>query len=242
MNNNSLTDTSTPIIQAEGISKEYTTGEQPLVVLNNASLSIEKGEFITISGASGAGKSTLLHILGALDRPSKGDVLIHGTSLYSLSDRSRARIRNKTFGFVFQFYHLMPEFTALENVLLPAMVERRDLKNARKTGMQLLSDVGLAKRMFHYPNQLSGGEQQRVAIARALLNEPDVLFADEPTGNLDSTNSDKIISMLCKLHESHSFAFIMVTHNRELAQMGTRQFYLDNGILTCQNKSQGTHE
>lgn len=231
-----------PLVAAERITKKYTSGPVPLVVLKDASFTLDVGEFVTISGPSGAGKSTLLHVLGALDRPSAGKVMIEGTSLYDLSDKSRARVRNRTFGFVFQFYHLMPEFTALENVMLPAMVARAPLAPAQKRAMALLDAVDLYSRAHHYPNQLSGGEQQRVAIARALLNEPRVLFADEPTGNLDSDTSDRVMGLLQDLHRTQRFAFVMVTHNTELAQLGSRCYYLHNGTLTVTSSTHSHYE
>jgi len=222
-----------PILEATKISKEYHIGlAEPLVVLKDIDISISDGEAISIIGSSGAGKSTLLHILGSLDRPSSGNIKYMGQNIYRISDNRRTRIRNKKFGFVFQFYHLMPEFTALENVLLPKMIGREANKDAKIFARELLDSVGLSKREKHYPNQLSGGEQQRVAIARALINEPQILFADEPTGNLDEENSKIIIDVLTRLQKSFGFSFVLVTHNQELSQLGTTKYRIkENGII-----------
>jgi len=221
------------ILEAKKISKEYHIGlSEPLVVLKNIDIDIFEGETISIMGASGAGKSTLLHILGSLDKPTSGKVKYLGQDIYKNSDSQRAEIRNKKFGFVFQFYHLMPEFTALENVLLPKMIGRKINKEAKIFAKELLNSVGLSKRENHYPNQLSGGEQQRVAIARALINEPQILFADEPTGNLDDENSKVIIKVLVELQKKFAFSFVLVTHNQELTQLGTSKYLIkDNGLL-----------
>ena len=221
------------ILEAKKISKEYHIGlSKPLVVLKDIDIDIFEGETISIMGSSGAGKSTLLHILGSLDRPTSGTVKYLDQNIYKNSDSQRTEIRNKKFGFVFQFYHLMPEFTAMENVLLPKMIGREANKNAKIFAKKLLDSVGLAKRENHYPNQLSGGEQQRVAIARALINEPQILFADEPTGNLDNESSKVIIDVLVGLQKKFAFSFVLVTHNQELAQLGTTKYKIkDNGLM-----------
>jgi lipoprotein-releasing system ATP-binding protein len=221
----------TELLAAQGVRKVYHNGTVPLVVLDDVELSVSAHTMTTIMGASGAGKSTLLHILGALDRPSDGEVVFDGRSIYTLSDRARAQVRNRDFGFVFQFYHLMPEFTAFENVLLPSMVARQVDADCRARAAELLANVGLADRAWHYPSQLSGGEQQRVAIARALINEPQVLFADEPTGNLDRANSDTVMATLLEVQRRLAFALVMVTHDEELAACGTRQLQLQDGRL-----------
>jgi len=220
------------IIKSNSISKEYKTGALPLTVLKKIDIEIRSGDFITIVGSSGAGKSTLLHILGALDRPTNGTVEYHGDDLYKLSDSRRASIRNEKFGFVFQFYHLMPEFTALENVMMPGLILRKEINVLKKPAQNLLDAVGLTERSKHFPNQLSGGEQQRVAIARSLLNKPDILFADEPTGNLDETSSAAVINLLQKLQKEMNFTLIMVTHNTEIARLGTTKLKIKNGRLT----------
>jgi lipoprotein-releasing system ATP-binding protein len=219
------------ILEARDIVKEYISGSQPLRVLNKVNISVQPGVILTVVGSSGAGKSTLLHILGALDRPTGGTVHYNGENLYSISDRARARIRNRDFGFVFQFYHLMPELNALENVLMPGYVGRTRGKEEQAWAWELLAAVGLTDRRHHFPNQLSGGEQQRIAIARALMNKPRILFADEPTGNLDSTNSRSIIEMLLDLQETYGFALVMVTHNYDLAHYGAQQLMLKDGRL-----------
>ena len=220
-----------PILAAHNLVKEYKSGPLSLRVLDDVSLSLPPGAIVTVEGSSGAGKSTLLHILGALDRPTSGSVLYLGRSVYELSDRSRAAIRNRDFGFVFQFYHLMPELNALENVLLPGFVKRDRHDGTQSYARELLAAVGLSDRAHHFPSQLSGGEQQRVAIARALVNKPRVLFADEPTGNLDSANSDNIIEMLLLLQRQFGFSLLMVTHNNGLARRGQLQLVLKDGQL-----------
>ena len=219
------------ILKSDSILKEYKTGVLPLTVLKKIDIEIQNGDFTTIVGSSGAGKSTLLHILGALDRPTKGAVYYKGDNLYKLSDSQRALIRNEDFGFVFQFYHLMPEFTALENIMMPGLISRKEKSNLKKTALNLLGAVGLAERAKHFPNQLSGGEQQRIAIARSLFNQPKILFADEPTGNLDESSSGTIINLLQKLQKELNFALIMVTHNTELSQLGTTRLRIKNGRL-----------
>ena len=219
------------ILKSDSILKEYKTGVLPLTVLKKIDIEIQNGDFTTIVGSSGAGKSTLLHILGALDRPTKGAVYYKGDNLYKLSDSQRALIRNEDFGFVFQFYHLMPEFTALENIMMPGLISRKEKSNLKKTALNLLGAVGLAERAKHFPNQLSGGEQQRIAIARSLFNQPKILFADEPTGNLDENSSGIIINLLQKLQKELNFALIMVTHNTELSDLGTTRLRIKNGML-----------
>jgi len=218
-------------LKSEGILKEYKTGVLPLTVLKRIDIEIHTGDFITIVGSSGAGKSTLLHILGALDRPTKGTVYYNGDDLYKLSDSRRALIRNKDFGFVFQFYHLMPEFTALENIMMPGLISGKTTHNLKKSALKLLDAVELSERAKHFPNQLSGGEQQRVAIARSLFNQPNILFADEPTGNLDESSSGTVINLLQKLQKELNFALIMVTHNNDLSQLGLTRLRIKNGIL-----------
>ena len=219
------------ILKSDSILKEYKTGVLPLTVLRKIDIEIQTGDFITIVGSSGAGKSTLLHILGALDRPTKGTVHYKGDDLYKLSDSRRALIRNEDFGFVFQFYHLMPEFTALENIMMPGLISGKSTNDFKKSALNLLDAVDLSERAKHFPNQLSGGEQQRVAIARSLFNQPKILFADEPTGNLDESSSGTVINLLQKLQKELNFALIMVTHNTELSQLGTTRLKIKNGIL-----------
>lgn len=220
-----------PLLVARGLVKQYCNGGPVLTVLNGVDCRFEGDQCVSIVGASGAGKSTLLHVLAGLDRPTSGAVWFAGTNVYDMSDSARAALRNTAFGFVFQFYHLMPEFTALENVLLPSMINRTANRAAREHARELLAQVGLAERLRHYPNQLSGGEQQRVAIARALMNRPRILFADEPTGNLDRKNSQMVMALLLALQRQHGFTLVLVTHDHELAQCASVRLRLADGIL-----------
>ncbi|HET9394934.1 MAG TPA: ABC transporter ATP-binding protein, partial [Nitrospiraceae bacterium] len=180
------------MIIVKDLHKSFPMGEQTLTVLRGIDLTIERGELIAVVGASGAGKSTLLHILGLLDRPSKGTVCFEGQDLFQLSEAAQAEFRNRRIGFVFQFHHLLPEFTALENACMPALIQRREPEEVRQEAIGLLKDVGLGPRLQHKPGELSGGEQQRVAVARALLQKPDLVLADEPTGNLDTHTGDAL--------------------------------------------------
>lgn len=201
-------------------------------MLKGVDLEVTRGSIVTIVGPSGAGKSTLLHILGALDRPTRGKVNFEGKELYRLDDKERAGIRNRHFGFIFQFYHLLPEFTALENVILPALVKGgRETEAARKKALQILDHVGLKERGHHRPNELSGGEQQRVAIARALINEPDVIFCDEPTGNLDSATGSAIIDLLMDLNRINNQTLVIVTHDYKIAERSNRVLYMKDGLF-----------
>jgi len=220
-----------PLFRTEGLVKAYLSGQAQLVVLNGLDFEVAAGSRVTIVGPSGSGKSTLLHILAGLDRPTSGTVVYQGAPLYAMSDRARSGMRNHEFGFVFQFYHLMPEFTARENVLLPSMIGRASNGAARARADELLDAVGLLNRAGHYPSQLSGGEQQRVAIARALMNAPRVLFADEPTGNLDRANSDAVMQKLIALHDQLKFTLIVVTHDAGVAECGTARWLLANGTV-----------
>lgn len=222
------------MLEAKGIHKTYTNGKKTLPVLNGVDLKMEKGAFLAIVGPSGAGKSTLLHILGALDAPTKGKVVFEDNDLYSLSDSELSRIRNKRIGFVFQFYHLLPEFTVLENVVMPLLInpEPEALSpEQNKIALELLERVGLANRTTHFPSQLSGGEKQRVAIVRGLINQPGLLLCDEPTGNLDSKTGEEIISMLKKINLENKMTVVLVTHNLELAKTADRVYQLRDGIL-----------
>ncbi|MCX7002497.1 MAG: ABC transporter ATP-binding protein [bacterium] len=219
------------LLRADALVKQYTSGADTLTVLNGVTGAFAARSIVTIAGASGAGKSTLLHILAGLDRPSRGSVFFDSQDLYSMPDAARARVRNAAFGFVFQFYHLMPEMTALENVLLPSMVARQVSRAAREHARGLLDAVGLAARAAHYPNQLSGGEQQRVAIARALMNQPRIVFADEPTGNLDKANSTAVFRVLLDVQQQWDFALILVTHDPDLAACGHVRWRLADGTL-----------
>ncbi len=219
------------ILEAQHLHKYYDTGKTKLHVLKGVSLKTQKGEFITMLGASGAGKSTFLHILGGLDSPSQGRVLLNQQNLYTIRDRDRALIRNRKIGFVFQFYHLLPEFTALENVTLPGLILGDNIFDAKKRALDLLEQVGLEKRSTHYPSELSGGEQQRVAIARALINKPELLLCDEPTGNLDSKTGEKVCAILTQLNKTDGYTVIIATHSEEIAKNSSRILRIKDGMI-----------
>ena len=218
------------MIHVENVTKYY----NDLCAVDQISLDIQKGEILAIVGKSGVGKSTLLHILGALDRPTRGQVFMEAADVFSLNEQQLAVFRNKTMGFVFQFHHLLPEFTALENVAMPALIQRLNHKEAFGRAKTLLEEVGLGERTEHRPRELSGGEQQRVAVARALMNDPKIILADEPSGNLDSVHSESLHQMMWKLVREKQKTFVVVTHNRELAQMADRTIELDDGRLKQQ--------
>ncbi|MCH8556524.1 MAG: ABC transporter ATP-binding protein [Balneolia bacterium] len=222
------------IIQASGITKEYyekETGE-PLRVLRGIDLSIEEDSLISIVGSSGSGKSTLLHIIGGLDRPTAGDVLYRGTNLNSLNAEELAKFRNKNLGFVFQFHHLLPEFSALENVFMPAMIAGRPQQQIEKEAKDLLERFGLGQRASHRPSELSGGEQQRVAVARALINKPDILLADEPTGNLDEANTTSLLNLLFGLKKELGITIVMVTHDKQIAAQCDKNYQIEQGLIS----------
>lgn len=219
------------LLRAEGLRKTYPTGSLDLEVLKGIDLTIESSEMVAIHGPSGVGKSTLLHILGTLDRPTSGRFTYGEIDVQSLREKELARLRNKHIGFIFQFYHLLPEFTALENVLLPAMVKGEKTLDARKRAKELLASVGLSDRETHKPDALSGGEQQRVAIARALMNQPEVVFADEPTGNLDEKNSLEIYKIIKALNEERGTTFVIVTHESSLATIANRTLRMTDGRI-----------
>ncbi|MBL7084900.1 MAG: ABC transporter ATP-binding protein [Candidatus Omnitrophica bacterium] len=216
---------------AKNLHKVYKDGKIDLEVLKGINLEIKRGEILCIIGPSGAGKSTLLHLLGGLDRPSKGEILFEGKNLYTLAKEKRAQIRNKRIGFVFQFYHLLPEFSALENVMLPALINRSLFFEARSKARELLGLVGLERRTNHKPGQLSGGEQQRVAIARTLINDPDIIFCDEPTGNLDSQSGEQIVKLLAKLNQEKQKTLVIVSHEERIARMANRIVHIRDGRL-----------
>ncbi|MDT8392963.1 MAG: ABC transporter ATP-binding protein [Bacteroidales bacterium] len=216
------------MIKAEDIHKSYGS----LEVLKGISLEINKGEIISIVGASGAGKSTLLHIVGTLDKADRGQLMINGLEVSSLNEKKLSAFRNKEIGFVFQFHHLLPEFTALENVCIPAYIAGHSKKEAVKKAGSLLEYLQLSDRMEHKPSALSGGEQQRVAVARALINKPAVVLADEPSGNLDSANSLELHKLFLNLRKEFDQTFVIVTHNMELASMADRQFLIKDGIIS----------
>ena len=215
------------MIQAKGIEKSF--GD--LKVLKGLDFSVAKSEVVSIMGASGAGKSTLLQILGTLSTPDAGSLVIDGTDVLRLKGDTLSEFRNRRIGFVFQFHHLLPEFTALENVMIPAFIAGRSRKDAEQAAITLLSDLGLAERLEHKPSQLSGGEQQRVAIARALINNPAVLFADEPSGNLDSRTKDELHRLFFDLRDRYGQTIVIVTHDPDLAKMCDRSLYMVDGVF-----------
>lgn len=220
------------IIKAVDIAKSYqTTKKIKLEVLKSVSLEIEENKISVIVGASGAGKSTLLHILSGLDRADAGAVFFDDQNIFKLSDDKLAKFRNKNIGFVFQFHHLLPEFTALENVAIPQMIHGASLNSASKKAKEILAVVGLGERINHKPAELSGGEQQRVAVARALSNDPKIIFADEPTGNLDSANSDAIHNMIVELRDKLGKTLVIVTHNSELVKLADVVYEMKDGRL-----------
>ncbi len=219
------------IVTATDLHREFRTPDGKLQVLKGLSLTVKKGEMISITGESGVGKSTLLHLLGGLDKPTKGEVLIDGENLSNKSQDVLARFRNDWVGFIFQFHYLLEDFDALENVMMPLMVAGRSKSEARRKGELLLEQVGLSGRASHLPRQLSGGEQQRVAVARALANEPEIVLADEPSGNLDIGTGGRLHDLLFELNEKNSTAFIIATHNRELAAGCHRELEIVDGKI-----------
>lgn len=225
------------MLQARGLRKTYHNGAVSLEVLRGLDLQIATQGFVAVTGPSGAGKSTLLHLLAGLDVPTEGEVLWEGRSLSSLSDRERAHFRNRTIGVVFQFYHLLPELSALENVMLPGLVNGRAGRRAlRERALECLSQVGLKDRAAHTPSQLSGGELQRAAIARALINQPAMILCDEPTGNLDSKTGQQVVEMLIGLHRRQGMGVVLVTHEHELAQLADRWIELRDGRIVSDHR------
>jgi lipoprotein-releasing system ATP-binding protein len=221
------------MLRAKGIQKSY--GQ--LQVLKNIDLEIMKGEIVAIVGASGAGKSTLLHILGTLDSPDQGKVYIHDKDVFNNSSKNLAAFRNQYIGFVFQFHNLLPEFSALENVMIPGIIRGRDEKEVRKKSEELLEMLGLAPRKEHKPSELSGGEQQRTAVARALINSPELILADEPSGNLDSKNAIELHNLFFQLRKDLNQTFVIVTHNPELSTMADRKLEIRDGQIVGNNVS-----
>ena len=215
------------MITGKNIYKRYDTVQ----VLKGVDIEIKKGEVASIVGPSGSGKSTLLHILGTLDKADKGAVSMNNTNIHLLSGNKLAAFRNKHIGFVFQFHHLLPEFTAMENVCIPGWLAGRKKNEVKEEAVRLLTMLGLSQRMENKPNQLSGGEQQRVAVARALINKPDIVFADEPTGNLDSSNAQELHRIFFDLRDKFNQTFLIVTHNEELAQLSDRIFHMKDGKI-----------
>ena len=227
----------TEILSARNISKTYQLGKQDIPVLRGINLCVEEGEMVALLGQSGAGKSTLLYLLGLLDRPSSGSIQFDGTDISNLSANQRAALRHSEIGFVFQFYHLIPELTALQNVKLGLMMLKkpftylRERKAIQERAVNLLTEVGLAHRMGHRPNELSGGERQRVAIARALISQPRIILADEPTGNLDSETAEGVLDIIFRLNRENNIAFVLVTHNEDLAKRCDRTVNLKDGLV-----------
>lgn len=231
-----------PMLSARGLHKTYLLGKRLLEVLRGVDLEVDRGDFVALRGASGAGKSTLLHLLGGLDTPNHGEVWLAGRNLATLSRRELARVRNREVGFIFQAYYLLPELDALENVCLPARMARMPAGTAAGRGRELLRRVGLGDRIEHKPYELSGGEQQRVAIARAMINEPDIILADEPTGNLDSHTGEEIMDLLCALRTEKQTTLVMATHDAKIAARAPRIIeLLDGQVLrplapTCEDQ------
>ncbi len=223
-----------PVLEASGVTKVFRGGDgRPITVLASVDMTVERGEFVAVVGESGAGKSTLLHILGALDRPTKGDVSLEGINYNTLPPAGLASVRNGKVGFVFQFHHLLREFSALENVMMPMLIRGDPRDQAQTAAAEILGRVGLADRLAHRPGQLSGGEQQRVALARAVVNDPAVILADEPSGNLDHRNSALLHDLLHELVREQQTSLIVVTHDRQLAGRADRIMVMEDGTLVA---------
>ncbi len=219
------------MITLTNLSKSFPMGGQTLTVLKDINLQIQRGELIAVVGASGAGKSTLLHIIGTLERPTTGTVHFYDQDMFKLSEGEQAEFRNRRIGFVFQFHHLLPEFTALENACMPALIQRRQKAAIEPEAIALLEEVGLGARLHHKPGELSGGEQQRVAVARALLQKPDLVLADEPTGNLDTHTGEALFAMMRALNRAHGITFVIVTHNDKLSAQADRIIHMQDGRI-----------
>ena len=224
------------MIRITGLNKSFATVKGPLAVLREVNLHVEVGERIAVVGTSGAGKTTLMHIMGGLDRPTSGEVLFEGKNLFALRGPALDAFRNRTIGFVFQFHQLLPEFNALENVMMPLLIAGQSRRQAVIPATEMLNEVGLASRVEHKPGALSGGEQQRVAIARALIQRPRLLLADEPTGNLDRRTSEEILTLLDRLHASHNLTMVSVTHNDLLAARMDRTLRMEDGCLKSEER------
>lgn len=233
MNNPTAVDSTpqTPLVSVENLCRSFQMGKQIVNVLTGITMTLQRKEMVSIVGASGAGKSTLLHIMGTLDRPTSGQVLYEGKNMFKVSETALAGFRNRFIGFVFQFHHLLPEFTALENTYLPALIQKIPNHQAIDAAKSLLSEVGLSHRLHHKPGELSGGEQQRVAVARALIRNPDLVLADEPTGNLDTHTGEELFELLQKLNQTHGTAFVIVTHNEKLSLQTDRLIQLQDGQI-----------
>jgi len=220
-----------PMIRITDLHKSFIMGSQELTVLKGIDLEIPRGQMVAVVGASGAGKSTMLHIMGMLDRPTKGTVYFDNQDLFQMSEAQQAEFRNRRIGFVFQFHHLLPEFTALENACMPALIQRRPIEEVEQEATTLLQEVGLGQRLHHKPGELSGGEQQRVAVARALLQKPDLVLADEPTGNLDTHTGEALFGLLRDLNRTRKTTFVIVTHNDKLSAQSDRIVYMQDGMI-----------
>lgn len=220
------------VLEIKNLKKQYRSKESTITVFKSINFSLQQGDFVSLMGPSGIGKSTLLNILGTLDKPDDGEVFYNGRNPFNLSEKEKARFRNEEIGFVFQFHHLLPEFTALENVMMPAIVYAQKNNDVEKRALQLLDSVGLSHRITHKPSEMSGGERQRVAVARSLINNPDVVLADEPSGNLDLQNSRKLIDLLLKLNKEYGNTFIIATHNPDIAMKTDKILFMEENRLT----------